>query len=295
MKLPPFEVHRPTSLSEASRLLRDLGDDSVPISGGTELLLAMKLGLAGYAHLVDLKRVGELRGVRRSGSSLSIGAGTTHRELETSSAIAGQLAEMPGMLAEIANVRVRSVGTIGGNLCFADPHSDPATFLAALGGTLVLGDGTTSRSVPVDQFFLGAYETVVEQGELLVEVVVPPVPAGTGVSHMRMKAHERPAVTVAAKVTVEGDTIAAARLAIGSVCAVPALPEAIEKLVGSRRESWAERIDEVAACSAATIEPVADAEGSVTYKRALVEVFARRGLRAAVDHLSDASRHGSRR
>lgn len=285
MKLPPFEIHRPGSLVDASRLLRDLGDDAVAINGGTELLLAMKLGLAQYPHVVDLKRVPELRGVRRTGSSLSIGAGMTHRELETSSLIAEELTEMPRMLAEVANVRVRSVGTLGGNLCFADPHSDPATFLAALGATVVLGDGETSRRVPIDRFFLGAYETVLEPGELLVEVAVPTVPAGTGTSHVRMKTHERPTVTVAAKVTVDHDTIVAARLAVGSVCRVPVLPEAIEKLVGASGDEWSERIAEVAALSAAAIDPVADPEGSKRYKRALVEVFVRRGLGAALKNV----------
>ncbi|MGC8471431.1 MAG: FAD binding domain-containing protein [Acidimicrobiales bacterium] len=286
MKLPPFEVHRPSSLHDASRLLRDLGGDAVPINGGTELLLAMKLGLAQYEHLVDLKRVCELRGVRRADSVVSFGAGMTHRELEGSPVIAEALAEVPRMLAEVANVRVRSVGTIGGNLCFADPHSDPATFLSAAEATLVLGDGSTSRRVPVDQFFLGAYETVLEPGELLVEVTVPAVPPGTGTAHVRMKVHERPAVTVAAKVTVERDTVVRARLAVGSVCGAPVLAQAIDKLIGASRDTWSERVREVAAMSAAGITPVADAEGSSRYKQALVEVFVRRALDAA---LADAS------
>ena len=286
MKLPPFEVHRPSSLHDASRLLRDLGGDAVPINGGTELLLAMKLGLAQYEHLVDLKRVSELRGVRRADSVVSFGAGMTHRELEGSPVIAEALAEVPRMLAEVANVRVRSVGTIGGNLCFADPHSDPATFLSAAEATLVLGDGSTSRRVPVDQFFLGAYETVLEPGELLVEVTVPAVPLGTGTAHVRMKVHERPAVTVAAKVTVERDTVVRARLAVGSVCGAPVLAQAIDKLIGASRDTWSERVREVAAMSAAGITPVADAEGSSRYKQALVEVFVRRALDAA---LADAS------
>jgi carbon-monoxide dehydrogenase medium subunit len=286
MKLPPFEVHRPSSLYDASCLLRDLGGDAVPISGGTELLLAMKLGLAQYEHLVDLKRVSELRGVRRADSVVSFGAGMTHRELEGSPVIAEAVAEVPRMLAEVANVRVRSVGTIGGNLCFADPHSDPATFLSAAEATLVLGDGRTSRRVPVDQFFLGAYETVLEPGELLVEVTVPAVPVGTGTAHVRMKVHERPTVTVAAKVTVERDTVVRARLAVGSVCGAPVLAQAIDKLIGASRDTWFERVREVAAMSAAGVTPVADAEGSSRYKQALVEVFVRRALDAA---LADAS------
>jgi len=290
MKLPPFEIHHPESLLDASRLLRDLGDDAVAINGGTELLLAMKLGLAQYAYLVDLKRVPELRGVRRAGSSLSIGAGMTHRELEYSTVIAEEFTEIPRMLGDVANIRVRSVGTIGGNLCFADPHSDPATFFSALGATVVLGDGRTSRRVRIDRFFRGAYETVLEEGELLVEVLVPALPANTGTSHVRMKTHERPTVTVASKVTVDRDIIVSACLAVGSVCGAPILPDSIERLVGASRQAWPERIGEVAALSAAAIEPVVDAEGSSRYKRALVEVFVRRGLGAALADVSSGKR-----
>ena len=290
MKLPPFEVHRPRSLDDASRLLRDLGDDAVPINGGTELLLAMKLGLAHYDHLVDLKRVAELRGVRATSAGLSIGAGMTHRELERSPWVAKAVGEMPRMLAEVANIRVRSVGTIGGNLCFADPHSDPATFLSAAEATLVLGDGSTSRRVPVDQFFLGPYQTVLEPGELLVEITLPAVAVGTGTAHMRMKVHERPSVTVAAKVTVERDVVVRARLAVGSVCGAPVLVQAIDKLIGAPRATWSERVGEVAAVSAGGVTPVADAEGSSRYKQALVEVFVRRALDTALASASGFTR-----
>lgn len=286
MKLPPFELHRPGTIADASRLLRDLADDAVAIHGGTELLLAMKLGFAQYSSLVDLKRVTELRGVRRGGSAVTIGAGTTHRELETSPVIATEFPEMPHMLADVANVRVRSVGTIGGNFCFADPHSDPATYLAALGGTVVLGDGTASRRMPVEDFFLGAYETALARGELLVEIVVPTLAPGTGTSHVRMKTHERPTVTVAAKVTVERDVIVSARLAVGSVCVVPRLSDTVEELLGAPRDAWVDRVAHVAAASAAAVEPVEDAEGSARYKRALVEVFVRRGLLAALANTS---------
>src|SRR5215472_17420064 len=111
MKLPPFAVHRPRSVSEASRLLAELGDDAAAYCGGTELLLAMKLGLAGYAHLVDLKRVDGLRGITRHDGSLRIGAGTTHHEIESSPAVRAWCPAMSAMSSRVANVRVGSVGT----------------------------------------------------------------------------------------------------------------------------------------------------------------------------------------
>ncbi|MGA8455628.1 MAG: FAD binding domain-containing protein, partial [Streptosporangiaceae bacterium] len=118
MKLPPFRLYHPHSVEEASRLLTDLGDDATAYCGGTELLLAMKLGLTTYEHLVDLKRVDGLRGVADgSGGLLRIGAATTHHEVETSAAVRARYPEMSMMISHVANVRVRSVGTLGGNLC----------------------------------------------------------------------------------------------------------------------------------------------------------------------------------
>ena len=144
MKLAPFTLHRPGSVGQASRLLADLGDDGAAYCGGTELLLAMKLGLASYEHLVDLKRVDGLRGISAGvDGGVRIGAAATHREIETSAALRARYPEMPAMISQVANLRVRSVGTLGGNLCFADPHSDPASFLMAVGATLVCQRGET--------------------------------------------------------------------------------------------------------------------------------------------------------
>lgn len=282
MKLPPFEIHRPASLADASRLLVDLGDDAVAVNGGTELLLTMKLGLALYDNLIDLKRVPELRGLARDGATLRIGAGMTHREVENSPLVLESFPALSAMLAHVANVRVRSVGTLGGNLCFADPHSDPATFFAAAGATMLIGDGSATRRVPVESFVLGPYETVLAPGELLVGIEVPLPGEGTGVSHVRMKTHERPTVTVASNVSLRGGSIVAARLAVGSVCSVPVVPDTAEVLLGAAQEDWDARVASCATATAGAVEPLADADGSVEYKRALVEVYVRRGLHQAL-------------
>src|SRR5207247_5087936 len=190
--------------------------------GGTELLLAMKLGLASYEHLVDLKRVDGLRGIEAGGDGgVRIGAATTHHEIETSAALRARYPEMPVMISRVANLRVRSVGTLGGNLCFADPHSDPASFLMAVGATLVCQRGEATRRVPAGQFLTGPYQTALGPGELLTTVELPARPERTGLSHLRMKLTERPAVTVTALVTRRGNDVAAARLIVGSVGSVP--------------------------------------------------------------------------
>jgi len=175
LKLAPFTLHRPGSAGQASRLLADLGDDAAAYCGGTELLLAMKLGLASYEHLVDLKRADGLRGIAAApGGAVRIGAATTHHEIETSAALRARYPEMGAMISRVANLRVRSVGTLGGNLCFADPHSDPAAFLMAAGATLVCQLGDETRRVPAAGFLTGPYQTALAPGELLTAIELPP-------------------------------------------------------------------------------------------------------------------------
>jgi carbon-monoxide dehydrogenase medium subunit len=294
MKLPPFAVHRPRSVLEASRLLVDLGDDASAYCGGTELLLAMKLGLADYAHLVDLKRVDSLRAVERRADCLRIGAAATHHELETSPMLRAWCPEMAAMLSQVANLRVRSVGTLGGNLCFADPHSDPLTFLIAAGASMLCQKGEDSRHIPAAEFLTGPYQSAMRQGEILVAVDVPARRGATGFAHVRMKLHERPAVAVAAMIRLSQDAVSEARLVVGSVGSVPVSAEAGGFLVGAREGDFDARADDSAWQTAQASDPMPDGECSPEYLRHLVRVHSRRALTAAYSAARDHRRdpHG---
>jgi carbon-monoxide dehydrogenase medium subunit len=276
VKLAPFTLHRPDSVGQASRLLAELGDDGAAYCGGTELLLAMKLGLASYEHLVDLKRAAGLRGIEAAGGSVRIGAATTHREIETSAALRARYPEMPAMISRVANLRVRSVGTLGGNLCFADPHSDPASFLMAVGATLVCQRGEATRRVPAGQFLTGPYQTALAPGELLTAVELPARPERTGLSHLRMKLTERPAVTVTALVTRRGNDVATARLIVGSVGSVPFAADTAA--LAGPADGFAARAGACAEQAAAGCVPLPDGEASPDYLRHLVAVHARQAL-----------------
>jgi carbon-monoxide dehydrogenase medium subunit len=278
MRLPPFTVHRPRSVNEASRLLADLGDDAAAYCGGTELLLAMKLGLAGYAHLVDLKRVDGLRGITQHDGGLRIGAAMTHHEIESSPTVRAWCPAMAAMSSRVANLRVRSVGTLGGNLCFADPHSDPATFLIAAGAAMLSQKGRDARRIPAIEFVTGPYQSMLEPGELLVAIELPALPDGTGLAHVRMKLHERPVVTVAAMVQVTDGTVSHARLAVGSVGAVPVSADAAQSLLGAGAADFGDRAHACAEQAAATSSPMSDGDCSPEYLRHLVGVHAHQAL-----------------
>ena len=295
MKLPPFTLHRPRSVGQASRLLADLGDEGAAYCGGTELLLAMKLGLASYEHLVDLKRVGALRGITQADDHVRIGAASTHREIETSAVLRAAYPELCAMISQVANVRVRSVGTLGGNLCFADPHSDPASFLMAAGAVMTCQHGDTTRRIPVADFLTGPYQTALAPGELLTAVELPPRPDRAALSHLRFKLTERPAVTVTAMLTaapggsaplaVGGPAagepgVAGGRLIVGSVGSVPFAADTAV-LVGATAGDFKARAAVCAEQAAAGCAPLPDGEASADYLRHLVFIHARQALREA--------------
>ena len=151
------------------------GDDAALYAGGTELLLAMKEGLLRYEHLVNLKTVPGSDRLEYDGFAreLHIGPAVTHRALEHSPEVAAQFPLIAAAEANVANVRVRNVGTLCGNLCFAEPHSDPSTFLLLYGARAEVQGTSGFRTIAIDQLVQGPYETCLEDGEMLTSVSVP--------------------------------------------------------------------------------------------------------------------------
>ena len=278
MTLPPFDLHRPRSIDEAHDLLERYGEDAAVVCGGTELLLLLKLGFAAYGHLVDVKGIDELGGIREENGTLVIGSTVTHREIERSPLVLDRLPALAAMERDVANIRVRNVGTLGGNLCFSDPHSDPATFLLTLDAEVEHDGGR----MPLSEFLVGPYETVLRPGRLLRAVRIPMPAPGTGVAHRKLSFHERPAATVAAAVQVESGTITGARITVGSVGARPVRAAAAADALVGRPTTDTPALAEAAALAAEVSDAVEDANGSVEYKQQLVRVLVERCGRAAV-------------
>jgi aerobic carbon-monoxide dehydrogenase medium subunit len=284
VRLPAFEIHSPLSVEEATDLLERHGDDAIPYSGGTELLLLMKLGFADYTHLVDVKGIDELRRLDVEDGALSIGAAVTHRELEVSPLVRGQWPALAEMERDVANVRVRTSGTLGGNLCFSDPHSDPATFLLAADAQVVCQrGGGTPRSLPLRDFLRGPFQTALQPGELLVSVRLPCPPAGAAMAHRKLAFHERPAATVSCLARLEGRRVAEARVAVGSVGVVPVRAVRAEQLLTGIEVGDDRALESAGEAAAAEAEPVEDANGSIEYKRNLVHVLVKRCFAEAAE------------
>jgi carbon-monoxide dehydrogenase medium subunit len=254
-----FALHRAADLDEALALI---DEDTVPYWGGTELLLAMKIGLLRPAGLVDLKRVPEFGEITLGPGQLVIGGGACHHRVAND----GVVREVAPLLAlvegRVGNVRVRAQGSVGGNLCFAEPRSDVATVLTALDASVDLISSSGVRTLPVSEFVLGPYWTAREPNELLVRVRIP-VPTATGV-YRKFQTAERPTATVAAVRRTGGGV----RVVVGAVGDAPLVTD-------TDRAS-----DLDAAAIAAAVEPVADLAGSIRYKRHIIEVLIDRALTA---------------
>lgn len=227
MTLPSdIRIHRPLTAGEALSVLARFEDAAAPYAGGTELLPVLKLGLSSVRHLVDVRLIPELSGLNTTpGAALRLGAAVTHRMVQRSPVVLDQWPELAQMERTVGNIRVQGSGSVGGNLCFADPQSDPATFLTAAGARLACLSAThPPRYLRVDEFVLGPYTNGLSAGEeLLGWIELPPRKPNTAMAHRKVTFGERPEATCAALLEFEDGRVTAARVAIGSVTAAPVL------------------------------------------------------------------------
>lgn len=272
-----FEVHHPSTVEEAVALRAQYGDQAALYAGGTELLLAMKLGVARWPHLIDVKRIASLRGVRETAGAVRIGAAVTHWDLERDPVLGRVLPAFARLERNVANVRVRASGTLAGNIAFAEPHADPPALLMALGARVMLRGAKGSRAVALDDFVTGMYETALGADELIEAIEIPVPKAGVRASYIKFQILERPSVGVAIVAEVRGGTFASPPVVvIGAVDEVPRRADTAS-LGGADARSSA-TADAIAAAARSAVEPVADLAGTEEYKRHLVGVFARRAL-----------------
>lgn len=281
--LRPFAIHQPVTIAEAAALMREFGDDAAFYAGGTELLIVLKEHLTLVQHLIDIKRIPGLADISLSetGKSITIGALTTHRAIERNRVVRSHLPTLAALEANVANVRVRSAGTIGGNLCFADPHSDPATLLSALAATLTLDNGSAQRTVRAEAFITDLMTTDRESDELLTEIAISLPDDAAGVGYERIKLHERPTASAAAVISVADGLIAAARVFVGCVGDAPQkLWDVEEALIGlPANAKTGERLKPQIASRVVTYDTPFE---SAAYKRQLASAVCARAIAAAI-------------
>lgn len=279
-----FRLEEPETIPEASSLLARHGESARIYAGGTELLLVMKEGLARYERLVNVKKIPGLDQIKLDNGSLSIGALATHRRLTDDALLQQHLPALVALEKNVANIRVREVGTIGGNLCFAEPHADPGTLLLALGASVVAAKGDGRREIPIDRFFVDAYENALAEDELLAEIRVPRMPARSAAAYLKFGYLERPSVGVAVFLECDGSAVRQARVAVGCAGPTPRRVSAAEELLrGKSLDEASRRLDEAGAIAGRESDAISDLHGSKEYKEHIVGVLLKRAFAQAAE------------
>jgi len=265
--LGSLQLLQPTTVDEASGALRDFADRGKIYAGGAELLLLMRHGLLQSEILVDVKKIDRLHRIARDNGTLSVGACVTHHTLETHPLIREHTPSFAAAESQVANVRVRNQGTLGGNLCFNDPHSDPGTVLLIHNSAVTLGSQRGERQLSLKDFFLDVYETALEPDEVMLDVQIPALPSGMLSAYLRLHRFQRPTLGVAAAVRMNRGSIAESRLAVG--CIGPKcqrLAELETKIIGTQLGEAKRIIAEQKNYLRESLQPVDDLLGSADYK-----------------------------
>jgi carbon-monoxide dehydrogenase medium subunit len=276
-----FEYHAPASVQEAVTLLGKFGDDGKIITGGMSLIPLMKFRLAQPKHLIDLRKIADLKGVKEQGGKIVIGARTTHGELETNAIIKSKCPVIAQVAAHIGDQQVRNRGTIGGSLMHADPSADLPAAMVALDAELTL-QGKSTRTVKAADFFKDALETSAKSDEILVSISVPATGATTSYMKLAQQASGFALVGVAAVLEMSGTTCKSARIGVTGVSGKAFRSGSVEKALAGKALD-AKSIQAAAAEVAKDIKhPVSDPlNGSAEYRANAARIYTQRAIMAA--------------
>src|ERR1700682_2842302 len=279
-----FEYHTPTTLAEAIALLGRYGDEAKVISGSQSLIPLMKLRLAQPGHLVDLRKVDGLTGVREVQGALQIGALTTHATLAKSELLRAKLPMAAEAAGQIGDAQVRNLGTIGGSLAHADPSADWPAVLTALDASVEVTGPQGERTLEIQQLIVGPLTTALEPGEILTQVRIPLPPARTAGAYEKLPhpASRFAVVGVAAEISLDARNIVQwSRIAITGLGSKVSRAGSVEQaLQGKAADPSA--LKAASARAADGLELRADLSGSAAYKAQLAAVYTERAVLRAV-------------
>ena len=296
MKRPePFEVFQPASIPEARDLFRKNGPGGHFLAGGTDLVIAIKEKGLVPRYVVDLKKIPSLAGIRvASDGSLTIGALTTMREIETSPVTRRKYPFLAQSAAEVGSIQIRNRATIGGNMVNATPSADVAPALLVLNARVKISRSGGEKIVLLEEFFVGPGHTTMEPGDILTEILIPPTPSDFCGEYIKFSPREMmdlAYVGVAVGLVVDGTERICrdARIALGAVSPTPIRARKAEALLLNHQitPSLAERVGEEASNEC---KPISDVRSSAAYRKEMVRVNTKRALlNAAAGHVENLS------
>jgi len=276
-----FEYLEPTSVSEACALLKRYAGDAKVFAGGSGFTILMKQGLLNPKALVNIKKIKELRGIRHDPKEgLIIGALVTHHEIETSELLKEKLPVLCELEHDVANIRVRNMATVGGNLASGEPLTDLPCVFISLDSKVKISSSSGDRTLLLEKLFVDYYETALADDEILTEVVLPPLEPHTGIEYIRFSSSsvvDKPCIGVSVRITLDPKSrlCHSVRIALGCVAPTPMRALRAEKILEGKPLD-AQRLEEAAAAAGEACNPLSDLRGSEHYKREMVRVLVRR-------------------
>ena len=284
-----FEYHVPHTLDEAIALMAKLGDGAKILAGGQSLLPAMRFRLASPEALIDINRLRDLAYVEERGDHLAIGALTREHQLEESPLLAGSYPLLLDTAKVVADPLVRNRATVGGNLAHADPANDhPATMLA-YDATIVARGPKGTRTIAIDDFFVGLFENSLQAGEVLTEIRIPKPPPGSGGAYLKLerKVGDYAVAAVAVQLQLADGVVSRVRIGLTNVGPVPRRAENAEAALGGTAPTD-DVVEAAGQAAAAECDPSADLRGEVDYKRDMVRVLTKRAVRRGIERAQGA-------
>jgi aerobic carbon-monoxide dehydrogenase medium subunit len=281
-----FNYLSPSTVQEAVAMLADSGPDAKILAGGQSLIPAMRFRLAVPSALVDINRLKDLQYIREDNGHLAIGALTRESSVEDSDVVNGRYAMLADAAKVIADPVVRNMATVGGNLAHADPANEHPAVMLAYNASIVVTGSSGTRTIPIDNFFLGLFACDLREGEILTEIRIPkpgPQTAGAYVK-LERKVGDYAISAVAVQLTVQGGVCTAARIGLTNVNPVSMRAKNAEQaLIGNRISD--ETIEAAGKAAASECDPSPDLRGGVDYKRDITRVLTKRAIHAALERI----------
>jgi carbon-monoxide dehydrogenase medium subunit len=282
-----FNYLEPRTIEEAVSLLIKYQEMAKVIAGGTDLLNQIRLKMIKPEYIVDIGYIPDLDYIRYdSEGCLSIGTLATIRSLERSAKIQEHHPVLSQASRLLGSMAIRNVGTIGGNLCHASPSAETAPALIGLGARVKLVGPDGERIVLLENFFTGPGQTVLKSGELMVEIQVPPMPAGTKGVYLKhsIRGTVNPAIVgVAAIIAIDRKRCKEIKLVLGAVAPTPIRAKKAEEML--RGEEFDDPlIEKVAQVASDESHPITDVRASADYRKEMVKVFTRYALKNGITH-----------
>ncbi len=276
----------PSTVEQAIGLLKSHGEKARPLCGGTDLIIQLRAGVRRPEYIIDVKNIKEMRQISFDAKNgLRLGAAVSCIEIFESEVMRRNYPGLTEAAHLIGSLQIQNRASVGGNLCNGSPAADSTPALIAVGARARLVGPNGEREVSVENFVVSPGRTVIEPGELLVELLVPAPAAHTADAYLRLIPRNEmdiAIVGVGSSLTLDGDKVTAARIGLGAVAATPLLAaKAAESLIGKKLDDSA--IDTAARLASDQAAPIDDMRGTIEYRQHVTGVLTRRTLLIAAE------------